>query len=85
MNCCVILHNIIIENERKHLVSEVEFLQPYHRRGPLAELDDQVSASWDSFRAMRQEIRDSRVHQQLKDDLVDDHWARQGAARVVAP
>jgi hypothetical protein len=39
MNCCVILHNMIIENERKHPVPKVELLQPYHRQGPLAELD----------------------------------------------
>ncbi|KAK1686479.1 hypothetical protein QYE76_047327 [Lolium multiflorum] len=85
MNCCVILHNMIIENERKYLVPEVELLQPYHRLGPLAQLDDQVTASWASFLAMRQEIRDSRVHQELQDDLVDHLWARKGAARTAAP
>ncbi|KAK1663617.1 hypothetical protein QYE76_051776 [Lolium multiflorum] len=30
------------ENERKHPVPEVKLLQPYHRHGPLAELDDQL-------------------------------------------
>jgi hypothetical protein len=31
MNYCVILHNIIIENGRKHPVPEVELLQSYYR------------------------------------------------------
>lgn len=85
MNYCVILHNMIIENERKHPVPEVELLQPYHRQGPLTELDSQVPASWASFLAMRQEIWDSRVHQELQYDLVNHLWARKGAVRAGAP
>jgi hypothetical protein len=85
MNYYVTLHNMIIENEPKHPVHEVDLLQSYHQQGPLAEVDGQVSASWASFLAMRQEIRDSRVHQELQEDLVDQLWARKGAARASAP
>jgi hypothetical protein len=75
----VILHNVIIENERKHPVPEAELLQTYHRQGPLAELDGQVPTSWTSFLAMRQEIRNSRVHQELQNDPVSTTY---GLARV---
>ena len=85
MHYCVILHNMIIENERKHPVPEAELREPYYRQGQLAVLDDQVPASWASFLAMRQEIRDGRVHKELQDDLIEHMWARKGAARAAAP
>ena len=37
MNCCVCLHNMIIENERKHPVPLAEQQAPYEREGPLAQ------------------------------------------------
>jgi hypothetical protein len=36
MNCCVCLHNMIIENERKYLIPLSEQATPYEREGPLA-------------------------------------------------
>ena len=59
MNCCVCLHNMIIENERKHPVPLAEQEAPYEREGPLAQPNHQVPPSWAAFIAMRQEIRDS--------------------------
>ena len=56
MNCCVILHNMIIESERDHPVSDSETRAPYYHQGPLADIDHQVSASWAAFLATRQEI-----------------------------
>jgi hypothetical protein len=52
MNCCVCLHNMIIENERKYPVPLSEQAAPYDREGPLAQLNHQVPASWASFIAM---------------------------------
>ena len=53
MNCCVCLHNMIIENERKYPVPLSEQAAPYDREGPLAQPNHQVPASWAAFIAMR--------------------------------
>jgi hypothetical protein len=52
MNCCVCLHNMIIENERKYPISLSEQATPYEREGPLVQPNHQVPASWDAFIAM---------------------------------
>ncbi|KAK1665435.1 hypothetical protein QYE76_053594 [Lolium multiflorum] len=83
MNCCVCLHNMIIENERKHPVPPAEQEAPYEREGPLAQ-PNQVPPSWAAFIAMRQEIRDSTMHQLLQDDLVEHIWRLRGNANVDA-
>jgi hypothetical protein len=77
MNSYVCLHNIIIENERKYPVPLSEQAAPYEREGPLAQPNHQVPASWAAFIAMRQEIRDSTMHQ-LQDDLVEHIWRLRG-------
>jgi hypothetical protein len=48
--------------------------EPYHRQGPLADIDHQVSSSSDGLLAMCEEIRDLATHHQLQDDLVDHLW-----------
>jgi hypothetical protein len=65
---------MIIENERKYPVPLSEQVAPYDREG------HQVPASWVSFIAMRQEIRDSTMHQQLQDDPVEHIWTLRGNA-----
>jgi hypothetical protein len=65
MNCCVCLHIMIIENEQKYPVPLSEQAALYERECPLAQPNHQVSASWAAFIAMRQEIRDSTMHQLL--------------------
>jgi hypothetical protein len=75
MNACVIMHNMIIESEREHPVYDPE---PYHRQGPLANVDHQVPAAFAAFLAMRQEIRDANNHSQLQDDLVEHLWMLKG-------
>jgi hypothetical protein len=75
MNACVIMHNMIIESEREHPVYDPE---PYHRQGPLANVDHQVPAAFAAFLAMRQEIRDANTHSQLQDDLVKHLWMLKG-------
>ena len=78
IECCVILHNMIIESERAHPVSDSEASSPYYRQGAFADVDHQVPASWEAFLATRQEIRDAVAHQALQDDLVQHLWARKG-------
>ncbi|KAK1620933.1 hypothetical protein QYE76_026450 [Lolium multiflorum] len=54
------------------------------REGPLAQPNHQVPTSWTAFIAMRQEIRDSTMHQQLQDDLVEHIWTLRGNANADA-
>jgi hypothetical protein len=69
---------MIIENERKYPVSLSEQAAPYEREGPLAQPYHQVPALWAAFIAMRQEIRDSTMHQLLHDDLLEHIWRLRG-------
>ena len=75
MNYCVILRNMIIESEQEEPVFDTE---PYYRQGPLAQVDDQLPATWAAFLNMRQEIRDPQVHQELQHDLVEHLWRLKG-------
>jgi hypothetical protein len=75
MNACVIMHNMIIESEREHMVYDP---QSYHRQGPLVNVDHQVPATFAAFLAMRQEIGDANTHSQLQDDLVKHLWMLKG-------
>ena len=84
MNCCVMLHNMIIESERENPVEDSDKKVPYFRQGPLVGEDPKesrrlpVPASWTAFLAKRQEIRDPLVHQQLQKNLVEHLWRRKG-------
>jgi hypothetical protein len=81
MQACVIMHNMIIEDDRKnHARSHVG---PYECEGPLAEVDHELPADFADFLAMHAEIRDSNVHEQLQADLVEHLWRIKG--NTVAP
>jgi hypothetical protein len=78
MTACVIMHNMIIDNERDEDVdfdydqedSEVLRKEEYQRRNkPVLE----------KFLKIHKEIEDRRVHEQLRDDLMEHLWALHGA------
>jgi hypothetical protein len=74
MQACVILHNMIIEDERdekddfNYHQEGILMLQPvdYQRRNPLV-LED--------FLKIHDEIEDRSLHERLRDDLVEHLWA----------
>lgn len=72
MNACVIMHNMIIEDERdtrKQLVGEV-----FDFQGPMAHPHPGVPTQYAEFLAIHREIRDGTMHKQLHDDLVHHLW-----------
>jgi hypothetical protein len=47
MNCCVCLHNMIIENEQKYRVPLSEQAAPYDREGPVVVVKQHMP--WDGL------------------------------------
>ena len=75
MSACVIMHNMIIESERKNPSNDHG---PYEYVGPLADVDHQVPAEFADFLAMHGEIRDRDMHFQLQADLIKHLWNLRG-------
>jgi hypothetical protein len=76
MTACVIMHNMIIEDERH----DDSLHEPYEKND--ADVRDVVSQAgttkFTSFSQMREEIKNSHVHHQLQKDLVEHLWLRRG-------
>ena len=84
MQACVIMHNMIIEDDRKNQVRR--HVGPYECQGPLAEVDHELPADFADFLAMHAEIRDNNVYEQLQNDLVEHLWRVKGlSANAAAP
>ena len=68
MNICVIMHNMIIEDERdtrRQLVGEA-----FDFQGPMANPQPGMPTQYAEFLAIHWEIRDATKHLQLHNDLV---------------
>ncbi|CAA7030848.1 unnamed protein product [Microthlaspi erraticum] len=74
MRACIILHNMIVEDERDGDYDEAEF-QP--REGNISSdvrHSDDMPTNVEEMMDVRVSIRDEQMHQQLKNDLVEKIW-----------
>ena len=85
MNACIIMHNMIIENERDPNVLLLPQLPDDHYirnsfdgHGQLEPVVPGPPQGFSEFLAMDQQIHDGDAHQQLQDDLVAHLWERYG-------
>ncbi|KAL0682441.1 hypothetical protein Bca4012_049288 [Brassica carinata] len=82
MRSCIILHNMIVEDERDGYTQyDVSvFAQPESNRS--AQVDFTYSTDMPSnignMMSIRNRIRDKQIHQQLKADLVENIWQKFG-------
>jgi hypothetical protein len=69
------MQNIIIESE--HDTPSDDHEHPFDLQGPLAEVE-QVPTQLVVFLHMHQEIRDTGVHTQVENDVVEHLWVQRG-------
>ncbi|XP_008666357.1 uncharacterized protein [Zea mays] len=76
MNSCIIMHNMIIEDERDKCRLEA----PYDKGDAETRgwISHEGTSNFSSFVDKHKEIRDPHIHNQLQRDLVEHLWERQG-------
>ncbi|XP_073355315.1 uncharacterized protein [Aegilops tauschii subsp. strangulata] len=75
MRCCVILHNMIVEDEGDVVAQTNDFEAPEEQ---VKILEDQNAAQLMNFVQMHHNLRDHQVHMQLLSDLVEHIWTHNG-------
>jgi len=76
MKACIILHNMIIEDERE--VQGLENIYDGAPRDVSISRDRLIDFDFESFVARYREVRNEGVHYQLRNDLVEHLWQRYG-------
>lgn len=75
MKTCIILHNMIVEDERDDAARSHEYDEPSTGS---ARSSDAESTTFSDFLQRYRAIRDVDKHYQLRNDLVDHLWKRKG-------
>ena len=82
MRACIILHNMIVENERDgyNLYNVSEFQQGEETGSSHVDLDfsTDMPTNIANMMGVRTRIRDRQTHQRLKGDLVEHIWRKFG-------
>jgi hypothetical protein len=73
MSACVIMHNMIVENERDDIIYD----QGWDFQGELAEPVAGV-ASWEQFIHATEHLHDRHIHDRLQTDLIEHIWTFAG-------
>lgn len=75
MKTCVILHNMIVEDERDDTTLDYEYdVSP----GSSVELSNDTSPAFHEFLRRYRAVRDTDKHYQLRNDLIEHLWQRKG-------
>ena len=74
MTACVIMHNMITEDERDNSIYD----QWFDFQGEYVEPEQPPPATFDQFVHFHRELRDWRTHVQLQDDLLEHMWTHIG-------
>src|SRR5688572_29494631 len=73
MKACVILHNMIVEDERDDTGLDNDYDGP---SGSLAELSYNTCLDFDTFMRRYHTVRNSEKHYQLRNDLIEHLWQK---------
>ncbi|XP_020243102.1 putative nuclease HARBI1 [Asparagus officinalis] len=74
MTACVILHNMIVEDEREEELDNVDSTQPSNAD----EMDDNDDERLRRFLARHRKIQDREAHFELRNALIEHLWQRHG-------
>ena len=69
MKACVIMHNMIIENE-----GAVDPDERFENGGQNVEPSHEINRTIEEFIDAHKRIRDNETHHQLKEDLIEHLW-----------
>ena len=74
MTCCLIMDNIIVEDEGDDVAAALEL----ENMGDPIQLPDQSPTIFEEFIQMHQQFRHRPTREQLKKDLIEYQWAAKG-------
>ncbi|CAK8532688.1 unnamed protein product [Lathyrus sativus] len=77
MNTCIILHNMIVEDERATYGGNFDFSYD-HLSNDATILSNDSNIDFQEFMRRRFDIRDKQVHRHLQQDLIEHIWQRYG-------
>ncbi|CAK8578517.1 unnamed protein product [Lathyrus sativus] len=77
MNTCIILHNMIVEDERATYGGNFDFSYD-HLSNDATILSNDSSIDFEEFLRRRFDMRDKQIHRQLQQDLIEHIWQHYG-------
>ncbi|CAI8585490.1 unnamed protein product [Vicia faba] len=77
MNTCIILHNMIVEDERATYGGNFDYSYDHLGNYPTAPPNDSNN-DFQEFLRRRHNVRDKQIHRHLQQDLIEHIWERFG-------